>query len=173
MNVLAHMKHIRLFVLDVDGVLTDGTLLLVDDGQPVRRMNIKDGYAMQLAVKKGYDFLIISGGHAEAVRIRLQKLGIKDVHLSVVNKKALLEKYMQEHNVEPASVLYMGDDIPDIQPMKLAGMPCAPADAVPEVREIARYISPYAGGTGCVRDVIEKVLKLNNDWNEDISVSSQ
>ena len=173
MNLLADMKHIKLFVLDVDGVLTDGMLLLLDDAQPVRRMNIKDGYAMQLAVKKGYEILIISGGHAEAVRVRLQKLGIRDVHLSVVNKKELLQKYMAEHRIEPAAVLYMGDDIPDVEPMKLAGIACCPADAAAEVKEISRYISPYGGGNGCVRDVIEKVLKLNNDWNDDMYVSSQ
>jgi 3-deoxy-D-manno-octulosonate 8-phosphate phosphatase (KDO 8-P phosphatase) len=173
MNILSDLKQIKLFVLDVDGVLTDGSLFLLDDGQMARRMNIKDGYALQLAVKKGYEILIISGGSSEAVRLRLQKLGLKHIHLGVKNKKELLLQYVTENNFLWPQVLYMGDDIPDVQPMQMAGIACAPQDAVPEVRAIAHYISPHAGGNGCVRDVIEKVMKLNDDWNDDTYVSSQ
>jgi len=172
MNILPAFKGIRLFVLDVDGVLTDGSLILMDNGEMARKMNIKDGYALQLAVKKGYDVLVISGGSSEAVRKRLEKLGVKHIHLSVKNKKELLLKYTSEHNVEWSQVLYMGDDIPDVLPMQMAGLACAPADAVPEVRSVAHYISPLSGGTGCVRDVIEKVMKLNGDWNDHPEVSS-
>ncbi len=172
MNILSVLKGIRLFVLDVDGVLTDGSLILMDNGEMARKMNIKDGYALQLAVKKGYDILIISGGSSAAVKLRLEKLGIKNIHLKVSNKKELLLKYVAEHNYAWPQVLYMGDDIPDVLPMQMAGVACSPADAVPEIRSIAHYISPLTGGNGCVRDVIEKVMKLNDDWNDHPEVAS-
>ncbi|MEJ7610444.1 MAG: 3-deoxy-D-manno-octulosonate 8-phosphate phosphatase [Ferruginibacter sp.] len=172
MNILSSLKKIRLFVLDVDGVLTDGSLLLMDSGEMVRRMNIKDGYALQLAVKKGYDILIISGGTSAAVKQRLEKLGLKNIHLGVLNKKELLLKYVTEKKYIMPEVLYMGDDIPDVMPMQAVGVACAPADAVPEVRSIAHYISPLSGGNGCVRDVIEKVMKLNGDWNDHPEIAS-
>ena len=172
MDILPAFKRIKLFVLDVDGVLTDGSLILMDNGEMARRMNIKDGYALQLAVKKGYDVMVISGGDSEAVRHRLKKLGVKNVHLKVKNKKELLVKYVDDQQLEWPQVLYMGDDIPDVLPMQAAGLACAPADAVPEIRSIAHYISPLSGGTGCVRDVIEKVMKLNGDWNDHPEVAS-
>ena len=172
MNILAQLQGIRLFVLDVDGVLTDGSLLLMDNGEMARRMNIKDGYALQLAVKKGYDILVISGGTSGAVKLRLEKLGLKNIHLQISNKKELLVKYVTERKYTWPEVLYMGDDIPDVMPMQMAGVACAPADAVPEVKSIAHYISPLTGGNGCVRDVIEKVMKLNGDWNDHPEISS-
>ncbi len=167
MNVLALFKNIKLFVLDVDGVLTDGTLILLDNGEMARRMSIKDGYALQLAIKKGYNILVISGGNSNAVKLRLEKLGIQNVQLAVKNKQAILQQFIADNNYTTEQVLYMGDDIPDIQPMQIVGLACAPADAVQEVKAIAHYISPIKGGDGCVRDIVEKVLKLNNDWNED------
>ena len=172
MHILARFKAIKLFVLDVDGVLTDGSLILLDNGEMARKMNIKDGYALQLAIKKGYDILIISGGTSEAVRMRLQKLGIKNIHLAINNKSELLQEYLKSNDLNQDQVLYMGDDVPDVLPMQLAGMACCPADAVPEVRSIAQYISPLLGGCGCVRDVIEKVLKLNDDWNDHPEIAS-
>ena len=173
MNILAAFKPIRLFVLDVDGVLTDGSLLLLNDGQMVRRMNIKDGYALQLAVKKGYQVLVISGGNSDAVKTRLEKLGVTNVHMSVLDKKEVLKSYMKEHDLGKQEVLYMGDDMPDIGVMQMAGLPCCPSDAVAEIRDISNYISPLKGGEGCVRDVIEKVLKLNAHWNDDGSTPSK
>ena len=116
--------------------------------------------------------LVISGGTSEAVRLRLEKLGIKNIHLKVKNKKDLLVKAVTELGLSWPQVLYMGDDIPDVLPMQMAGVACAPADAVPEVRSVAHYISPLSGGNGCVRDVIEKVMKLNGDWNDHPEVSS-
>lgn len=173
MSLLNRFKAITTFVFDVDGVLTDGTLLLLEDGQMARRMNIKDGYALQLAIKKGYRVLIISGGSSEAVQLRLNKLGIHDVYLKVEEKTAVLEMYCQQHQLAYDQVLYMGDDIPDYLVMKVAGVACAPSDAAPEIRSMAQYISPFAGGQGCVRDVIEKVMKLRGDWQIDPSVSSK
>jgi 3-deoxy-D-manno-octulosonate 8-phosphate phosphatase (KDO 8-P phosphatase) len=136
-------------------------------------MNIKDGYALQLAIKKGYRVLVISGGTSDAVKIRLQKLGIQDVFLQVENKVEVLEQYRKENNLEWKEILFMGDDIPDFGAMKLAGMACSPADAVPEIKFISAYISPIAGGQGCARDIIEKVMKLRGDWAIDTSVSSK
>jgi 3-deoxy-D-manno-octulosonate 8-phosphate phosphatase (KDO 8-P phosphatase) len=173
MNVLSHFKNIKLFVLDVDGVLTDGSLLLLNDGEMVRRMHVKDGYAMQLAIKRNYQILIISGGISEAVKMRLEKLGIANVYFGITNKKDTLLEYVSKNNIAWPQVLYMGDDIPDMQPMQMAGVACCPADAAAEVKAISHYISYINGGNGCVRDVIEKVLKLNGDWIEDTSIASK
>ena len=173
MNVLPVFKKIKAFVLDVDGVLTDSSVLVLNDGQQARRMNIKDGYALQLAIKKGYKVLVISGGTSDAVKIRLQKLGVTDVHLDISNKKETLLQYVQQHGLLWEEVLYMGDDIPDLQVMKMAGLACCPADAVAEIRQISHYVSPVSGGEGCVRDVIEKVLKLNGHWYHDMEISAK
>jgi 3-deoxy-D-manno-octulosonate 8-phosphate phosphatase (KDO 8-P phosphatase) len=167
MNILEKFAPIKLFVLDVDGVLTDGSVLLLENGEMARTMNVKDGYAMQLALKKGYEILIISGGTSAAVKDRLAKLGIKNIELGIKNKVAVLDNFLANKNFTKEQILYMGDDVPDVAPMLLVGLACAPADAVEEVLEIAQYISPKNGGKGCVRDVIEKVLKLNKHWNED------
>ncbi|MFC4261526.1 KdsC family phosphatase [Ferruginibacter yonginensis] len=172
MNVLAQLKNIQLFVLDVDGVLTDGFLMLMDNGEMARKMNVKDGYAMQLAIKKGYEIVIISGGNSQAVKTRLQRLGIQQIHLGITDKKTLLAEYVASTTYTWDQILYMGDDVPDVAPMQMVGVACAPNDAVPEVIAVAHYISPLSGGNGCVRDVIEKVLKLNNDWEVTESVAS-
>ena len=167
MNVLAKFAPIKLFVFDVDGVLTDGKLILLENGEMARSMNVKDGYAMQLALKKGYEILIISGGTSEAVKTRLAKLGIKSIELGIKNKIEILVNYLLDNDFSENETLYMGDDTPDVAPMKLVGLPCAPADAVQEVLDVSIYISPKIGGSGCVRDVIEKVLKLNGHWKEE------
>jgi len=173
MNVLEKFKTIKTFVFDVDGVLTDGTLLILEDGQMARQMNIKDGYALQLAVKKGYRVVIISGGTSEAVKGRLERLGVKDCFLKIDNKKEKLTEYVSQHGLDWNEILFMGDDIPDYIPMQLTGLPCCPADAAPEIKQISHYISPIDGGKGCVRDVIEKVLKLNSHWDLDTTVASR
>jgi len=167
MNILAAFKPIRLFTLDVDGVLTDGTVWVMENGEQVRRMSIKDGYALQLAIKKGYDILVISGGQSDAVRQRLAKLGITNVFMGVTDKTETLQKHMSAQNFAKEQVLYMGDDMPDRKVMSMAGLACCPADAVAEIRDLSSYISPLKGGEGCVRDIIEKVLKLNGHWHDD------
>ena len=136
-------------------------------------MSTRDGYALQLAVKKGYRVAVISGGNSEGVILRLQQLGITDVFLKVENKKAKLLEYAVEHGLQTEDILFMGDDIPDYAVMKQVGLACAPSDAAPEIRHIAAYISNFGGGQGCVRDVIEKVLKLNGYWDLDSSVASK
>lgn len=164
MNILELFAPIRTFVFDIDGVMTNGSLLVTETGDLLRTMNIRDGYATELAVKKGYNVWVISGGKQEAPAIRLRKLGVKETHIAVPDKKALLIELFTKYNTIPTEVLYMGDDIPDYAVMQMCGLATCPADAAPEIKSLAQYISPFAGGTGCVRDVIEKVLKLNGDW---------
>jgi 3-deoxy-D-manno-octulosonate 8-phosphate phosphatase (KDO 8-P phosphatase) len=164
MNILEIFQPIRTFVFDMDGVLTDGSVWVMEDGQQVRRMSTRDGYALQLAVRQGYAVVVISGGSSAAARLRLTKLGITEVHMSIDDKLSLLTGYMTSRGLDPQTVLYMGDDIPDYRPMEAVGLPCCPADAATEILRVSRYISPHKGGEGCVRDVIEKVLKLNDHW---------
>lgn len=173
MNILEQFKLITTFVFDVDGVLTDGTLFIFDNGQFVRRMHIKDGFALQLAVKKGYRVVVISGGASDAVVERLHRLGIKDVFMQVTDKKAKLAEYVQQHNLQWNEVLFMGDDIPDYEVMQQVALPCAPADAANEIKHIAKYIALLPGGQGCAREVIEKVLKLNDHWELHTDVRSK
>jgi 3-deoxy-D-manno-octulosonate 8-phosphate phosphatase (KDO 8-P phosphatase) len=165
MNILALFQPVKAFVFDIDGVLTDGNLLITESGDLLRQMSIRDGYAVELAVKKGYHVWIISGGRQEAPCIRLKKLGVTEAHYAVPDKKLLLQRLFDQYKINPSETLYMGDDIPDYAVMQLCGLPTCPADAVPEIKSLARYISPCTGGKGCVRDVIEKVLKLNGHWD--------
>ena len=173
MNLLDQFKRIKTFVFDIDGVLTDGTVIVLSGDQQLRRMNIKDGFALQMAVLKGYRVLIISGSNSEPVKERLAKLGVKEVHMSVHDKKGLLVKLLQDHENNWQEVLYMGDDIPDMELMQIAGISTCPSDAVSEIREIAKYISPFPGGGGCARDVIEKVLRQNDHWHFTTTVASR
>ena len=173
MNVLEHFKQVTTFVFDLDGVLTDGTVLVLDDGLQARQMHVKDGLALQMALKNNYNVVILSGGFSEPVIGRLNKLGITEVYLSVKNKHLFLEQYLQQQKLSWSEILFMGDDLPDVEVLKSVGMSCCPADAVAEVKEIVKYISPIKGGYGCARDVIEKVLKLNDHWVFDVSVTSR
>ncbi len=172
MSVPKQFKKVRTFIFDVDGVLTDGTVQVFETGEQVRRMHTKDGYALQLAVKKGYGVVVISGGNSEGVRKRLHSLGIRDIYLKVEDKMEIVEEFIRK-GMNKEEILYMGDDIPDYAIMKKVGLACAPADAVPDIKHISIYISNYAGGQGCVRDVIEKVLRLNGDWDLDTSLASK
>ena len=171
--MLEDFRSITTFIFDIDGVLTDGSLYVFDTGEQVRCMNIKDGYALQLAVKTGYRMAAFSGSESPAVTKRLAKLGVTDVFMKVENKNESIDQYLRLHGVKWQHVLFMGDDIPDVEAIQRAGMGCAPADAVHEVLEIARYISPFKGGKGCVRDVIEKVLRLQSRWTNDVRIPSR
>ena len=172
MNLLNSFKPITTLVFDIDGVLTDGSILVFDTGEQVRKMNVKDGYALQLAVKKKYRIVVVSGGNGVGASLRLEKLGITNVFLNIKDKIEVMEDYLLKNQLSWSETLYMGDDIPDCLPMQKAGMPCAPADSVPEILQIARYISPYGGGKGCVRDVIEKLLRLHGKWDLDPAIPS-
>lgn len=160
------MTQISTFIFDVDGVLTDGTVAVFPNGELVRTMHIKDGYALKTAVDMGYNVCIISGGTNPAVKSRLQALGITDIYLGAHYKTEQLDEYLDIYNIDPANVLYMGDDIPDIPVMKICGLATCPKDAVPEVQHISGYISQKKGGKGCVRDVIEQVLKVQDKWQD-------
>ena len=172
MNVLKYFLSITTFVFDIDGVLTDGSVMLMENGLQARRMHTKDGLALQMALKNGYTVIIISGAYSDPVLQRLQYLGLSEIYLAIKDKKSFLQKLLEAKNIAWDKVLYMGDDLPDIPVLETVGLSCCPADAVPEVKKISKYISPIAGGQGCVRDVIEKVLKLNDHWKYDTSVSS-
>jgi len=160
------MNDITTFVFDVDGVLTDSSVFVTNEGEMLRTMNIRDGYAMKAAIESGYNVCIISGGSNEGVRIRLRNLGVTDVHLGTPDKVATFASYTESKNIKPENVLYMGDDIPDFHVMKLVGLPTCPQDAVPEIKNICRYISHVKGGRGSVRDVIEQVMKVQGKWME-------
>ncbi|MDY7396696.1 HAD-IIIA family hydrolase [Aureibaculum sp. 2210JD6-5] len=158
------MPNITTFIFDVDGVLTDGKVTIFPDGQLIRSMNIKDGYALKTAVENGYNVCVISGGTNEAVKSRLRGLGITDIYLGAHHKVEQLEEYLDIYNIKPENVLYMGDDIPDYPVMKMVGLAACPKDAVQEIQNISLYVSQKKGGNGCVRDVIEQVMKVQDKW---------
>lgn len=163
-NFKTKLNRVKAFIFDVDGVLTDGSVTLMPDGEQVRVMNIKDGYALQLAVKKGYKIGIISGGTSEMVRKRLNKLGINDVYLGSHTKIDTYNEFIATYDLNPDEILYMGDDIPDYEVMKRIGVPTCPNDSAPEIKDICLYVSDKLGGKGCVRDVIEQVLRVQGKW---------
>ena len=172
MNILESFKPITCFILDIDGVLTDGKVHVLENGVQIRVMSVRDGYALQLAIKRGYRVKIISGANAPQVMSRFTQLGITDVEMGVKDKAASIKNFIQMQGLKKQEILFMGDDIPDLLAMKEAGLATCPADAVEEIKTVADYISPVNGGNGSVRDVIEKVLKLRGDWNEDVAVTS-
>ena len=158
------MPKITTFIFDVDGVLTNGVVTIFPNGEMIRNMSIKDGYALKSAVMAGYNVCIISGGTNEGVRTRLKNLGITNIFLGAHNKLDQYQEYIEKYNIKPEEILYMGDDIPDYPVMKKVGLPCCPKDAAPEIQKISSYISQKKGGNGCVRDVIEQVLKVQGKW---------
>lgn len=160
------MNDITTFVFDVDGVLTDSSVFVTNEGEMLRTMNIRDGFAMKAAIESGFKVCVISGGSNEGVRIRLQNLGITDIHLGSPDKVKTFKEYTESYNIKQENVLYMGDDIPDFHVMKLVGLPTCPQDAAPEIKNISRYISHVKGGRGAVRDVIEQVMKVQGKWME-------
>lgn len=161
------LKNINTLIFDYDGVLTDGTVLTTDTGDQYRTGYVRDGYALHYAVKKGYNVAIISGGTSYSIIKRCESLNIKDVYIGIVNKISTFNDYIKSKNVETSQVLYMGDDIPDYKVMKLSGLPVCPSDAAEEIKSISLYISHCKGGMGCVRDVIEQVLKVQGNWMDD------
>ncbi|WP_010521138.1 KdsC family phosphatase [Aquimarina agarivorans] len=162
-----YLNEITTFMFDVDGVYTDGSLLIDHNGNLLRSMNTKDGYATKVALDKGYNVCIISGGKNEAVKSRFEGLGVKSVYLGAGDKIKCYDEYLKANNVKPEQVLYMGDDLPDLPVMNRIGLPTCPQDAVAEVKAASKYISHINGGKGCVRDVIEQVLKVQGKWPTD------
>jgi len=166
-NYREKLAKITTFIFDFDGVLSDGKISVLPNGEQVRATNVKDGYAMQYALKKGYKVAIISGGSGESMQLRYKSFKGIEIYLEVCNKVEVFEGYIKKHNINPDTVLYMGDDIPDYELMKICGLKCCPADACTEIKEIAEYISYANGGSGCVRDVIEQTLRTQNRWMEE------
>lgn len=170
--ILQKFAHIKLLFLDVDGVLTDGTVMVTEQGEQLRTFSIKDGYAVQLAVKAGLKIVVITGGKSQGVLHRLRGLGVTEVHLGVSDKLQLMMEIITRNNFHTDQVAYMGDDIPDLSCMQNVGLALCPQDAVEDVKQAAGYVSPIAGGLGCVRDVIEKILRLQGLWSNDLGVKS-
>lgn len=164
---LEKIKAVRALIFDVDGVLTNGDILASESGELLRTFNIKDGYALQLAVKRGLLVAVISGGRGDAMQRRFEGLGIPEIFLGVADKVTVLNALLLKHSVSAGEVLYMGDDIPDLKVMQSVGLPVCPADAVPEIKAVSHYISPNDGGRAAVRDVIEKVLKVQGKWHDE------
>lgn len=173
MNVLAEFKKVTTFIFDIDGVLTDGTVLILRDGLQARQMHVKDGFGLQMAMKNGYNVFVISGGVSEESKKRLEYLGIKEIHIGITDKTKFVSDMLTSKKIKWEQVLYMGDDLPDMPLMNKVGLSCCPADAVNEVKSTVKYISPINGGWGCVRDVIEKVLKVNGHWKYEADVASK
>jgi 3-deoxy-D-manno-octulosonate 8-phosphate phosphatase (KDO 8-P phosphatase) len=161
------LKKVKAFAFDVDGVFSDGILLMDPDGELTRSMNIKDGFAIKMASTKGYPIAVITGANSESIRKRFNILGVNDVYLKSARKLDDLTHFSRKYNLEFTDILYMGDDLPDYQVMQKVGFPACPGDAVSEIKQIARYISGYKGGQGCVRDVIEQVLRVQGVWMAD------
>ena len=158
------LKDITTFILDVDGVMTNGKIIYTHDGKIDRQFYAKDGYAIKYAISKGYRIAIISGGMQENVRTRLKSLGVEDVFLKAFNKIEVYEKFIEEKKIDPKNILYMGDDNPDLDVLKVVGISSCPNDASVDVKSICDYISHKDGGMGCVRDVIEQVMRIHKKW---------
>ena len=165
---IAHevLDRIKCFVLDVDGVLTDGTVLALESGEQTRSFSIKDGYGIEKALQAGYHVAIISGGNQVGVCKRLEFLKIKHIHLGVKDKVVTLEALCVELGLTPEEIVFVGDDLPDYDVMLMSGLPCCPADATHEIREISMYVSNHNGGRGCVREIIEMVMKKQGTWRK-------
>jgi len=159
------LPQINTFIFDVDGVLTNGTVQILSNGEMIRHMSVRDGFAIKTAIDLGYKIAIISGGTNEGVRIRLNLLGVTEVYLKIYNKLEKFKEYCDMYQVDPANVLYMGDDLPDLEVMRVVGLAAAPQDADVEVLKTAHYVSHKIGGNGCARDVIEQVLRVQGKWN--------
>jgi 3-deoxy-D-manno-octulosonate 8-phosphate phosphatase (KDO 8-P phosphatase) len=163
-NYKTLLTEIKTLFLDVDGVLTDGTVILHPSGEKIRKLNSKDGYALQLAIKKGLNICVITGGNSKSVKESLNDLGIKDVFLLASHKLEVFNDYVSENNLSLNECAYMGDDLPDYEVMHKVALPVCPADAAQEIKDICLYVSPKNGGEGCVRDIIEQILKAQNKW---------
>jgi 3-deoxy-D-manno-octulosonate 8-phosphate phosphatase (KDO 8-P phosphatase) len=163
-NFKEDLVRVKAFIFDIDGVLSLQTISLNAFGVPNRTVNLRDGYALQLAAKKGYIIGIISGSKSKEYQKRLKMLGINDIYLNSHNKLDNFCNFLIKHNLDKSEVLFLGDVIPDFEVMKEAGVPVCPSDADSEIRQVSSYISDKKGGEGCVRDVIEQVLRLHNNW---------
>ena len=158
------LKKIKAIIFDIDGVLSAETIVLSADGEPLRTVNIKDGYAIQLAMKLGLRIVILTGGRTRSVRVRYEGLGVEDIYMGCAVKIETYEAFLSKYGLTDEEVMYMGDDIPDLEIMRRVGCPVCPKDACPEIKEASLYVSGKAGGYGCGRDVIEQTLRAQGKW---------
>jgi len=172
MLLFERLKGIRAFVFDVDGVLTNGQVLVTESGEQLRSFNIKDGYALQLAIRRNYPLAIITGARSEGVRLRMEGLGIRSVYLNASDKSAVLATWMEENNLRKEDLLVMGDDVPDLPIMEGVRLAACPDDAIEDMKQKVHYISAFKGGQGAVRDVIEKVMRLQGTWDANPEIKS-
>jgi len=170
-NYKTILPQIKTFIFDIDGVLTDGKVLVTTEGELYRAVDTKDGYAIKCAILKGYKIVIISGGNNEGIRNRFKAFGINDIYLGAHHKLDSFNDLMDNYDLNPDEILYMGDDIPDIPVMEKVGLSCCPADAVSDVKAIVKYVSHKNGGQGCVREIIEQVLRVQDKWSLDIGAN--
>jgi 3-deoxy-D-manno-octulosonate 8-phosphate phosphatase (KDO 8-P phosphatase) len=172
-NFKEDLRKVKAFAFDIDGVFTDGKVFIHPSGEMLRVQNTRDGYAVQLAVKLGYPVAIISGGKGDSMIPRFRSLGVTDIYLGSHDKVDDFKDFCFKYGLNDDDLLFMGDDIPDLGVLTIVGMPTCPADAAPEVKAVSRYISDKSGGEGCVRDVIEQVLRLNGKWLTDTTKNVQ
>jgi 3-deoxy-D-manno-octulosonate 8-phosphate phosphatase (KDO 8-P phosphatase) len=165
-------KKVKALVLDVDGVLTDGHILVNEHGEQWRTFHVRDGYAIQLAVRQNMPILVITGGRSEGVRLRLEGLGVKAIKMGVHDKVSVLQDWAREQQIAFEDILFMGDDMPDLEAMKQVGLAVCPSDAIPEIKDICQFITLAKGGQGAVREVIESILKLQGKWPVQSGVTS-
>lgn len=158
------LDKIKTIIFDVDGVLSRQTITLSHEGEPLRTVNIKDGYAIQLAQKMGLRIAILTGGKTEAIRIRYAGLGVEDIYMGCAVKITTYHAFLEKYGLKNEEVIYVGDDIPDYEVMRTCGCPCCPADACPDIKEISTYVSQCNGGDGCGRDIVEQVLRAQGKW---------
>src|SRR5574344_511875 len=158
------LRRIRCIIFDIDGVLSAETISLSSSGDPLRTVNIKDGYAIQLAVKMGLQVAILTGASAEGLLLRYSRLGVTEIHMGCAVKIRTYEELLQRCHLKDEEVMYMGDDVPDMEVLRRVGCPVCPSDACPDVKDICCYVSPYRGGYGCGRDVIEQTLRAQDKW---------
>jgi 3-deoxy-D-manno-octulosonate 8-phosphate phosphatase (KDO 8-P phosphatase) len=170
-NSLTAFRDIKAFIFDVDGVLTDGRILVTEEGNFLRTFHSRDGYAIRRALEEGYFVCIITGGRGKSIEIRMQKLGIQHYFVAADPKLPIFMRYLDAHDLALNQVLFMGDDLNDYEVMKKTGLACCPSDAASEIITLSHYISPFKGGEGCVRDVIERVMRVQGCWLNNISVS--
>ncbi len=158
------LRQIKTIIFDIDGVLSAETITLSADGEPLRTVNIKDGYAIQLAVKMGLRIVIMTGATTEAVHLRYERLGVEDIYMACAVKIKTYDEYLAKYGLTDSEVIYMGDDVPDLEILRRVGCPVCPQDACPDVKDACLYVSPYRGGYGCGRDVIEQTLRAQGKW---------
>lgn len=170
--IYTKLKKVKCAILDVDGVLTNGNILVTEEGNQLRTFNVKDGYAIQYAIKQGLDVFVITGAKSQGVKVRFEGLGVKETFLGISDKWTLLQELLIKYNYTLEEVLFIGDDMPDFICMQKVGVAIAPADAVEDIKSISNYVSKFKGGEGVVREILEKTLRLQGKWHNDVLTTS-